>query len=267
MSYTVDAGHRTVAGILRNAEYSAAALADVGHRLRTDRRLLVPGDQVRIGIRLRCAVRMPIVTRVEAAGTGGFVSTRRWLVRHEVRLTEAGSATRVDDEIRWTIPAGRRTITALLDARAAQLHSRVADVRGAAVVVATALVRGGCVLAARRTRPSELAGRWELPGGRVEAGEAECDAVARECREELGATVVATGRLGTDLPIDAGVLRVHRARLTGGSPDPRALEHSAIRWVGSAELDGLDWVDADRAVLDDLRDVLRVEVRRARDGA
>ncbi len=112
------------------------------------------------------------------------------------------------------------------------------------------------MLAAQRTRPPELAGRWELPGGRVEAGESEPDALARECREELGARVRATGRLGADLPLAAGVLRVHLAELLPGSAEPAALEHAALRWVAAPYLHALDWVDADRAVLDDLAAVL-----------
>jgi 8-oxo-dGTP diphosphatase len=255
-SYPVDAEPRTVAGLLRDADYAAAALARVGHRLDADRRLCVPGTRVRIDIRLGPGIRVPVVTTVRAADPCGFTSGRSLLVRHDVRLTPAGAATRVDDEIRWTVPCGRRTVAALLDARAAELRARVAAAREATVVVATALLRDGRLLAARRTRPPALAGRWELPGGRVEPGETECDAVTRECREELGAEVVATGRIGTDLPIAAGLLRVHCARLVPGSPEPTELEHSAVRWVGAAELDGLDWVDADRAVLADLRHAL-----------
>jgi 8-oxo-dGTP pyrophosphatase MutT (NUDIX family) len=85
--------------------------------------------------------------------------------------------------------------------------------------------------------------------------------VVRECREELGCAVVPAGRVGTDLLIDAGVLRVHAAAVDGG-PEPAALEHSALRWVGSAELDAVDWVDADRAVLPDLRARLGATARR-----
>lgn len=125
------------------------------------------------------------------------------------------------------------------------------------IVVAAALVRDGRVLVAQRTRPPELSGRWELPGGRVEAGESEPDALARECREELGAQVRATGRLGVDLPLPAGVLRVHLAELLPGSPEPVALEHAALRWVAAPEFAALDWVDADRAVLEDLAAALR----------
>ena len=67
-----------------------------------------------------------------------------------------------------------------------------------------------------------------------------------------GTEVVSDGRVGTDLPIGAGVLRVHRAHLAVGAPEPRALEHAAVRWVGAAEVPRVDWVDADRAVVDDL---------------
>jgi 8-oxo-dGTP diphosphatase len=124
------------------------------------------------------------------------------------------------------------------------------------VVVATALIRDGLVLAAQRTRPPELAGRWELPGGRVEPGESEEAAVARECAEELGIRVRATGRIGADIAIAAGILRVHRAVLEDDSPEPEAGEHAALRWVGRADLDALDWIDADREVLTDLHPLL-----------
>ncbi|MBV9919480.1 MAG: NUDIX domain-containing protein [Pseudonocardia sp.] len=144
----------------------------------------------------------------------------------------------------------------LLAARALALTTRVAALAGVPVVVATAIVRDGRVLAAQRTRPSAVAGRWELPGGRVETGEAEEAAIVRECREELAADVRPTGRIGTDLPIDAGVLRVHLAELAEGSPKPRALEHAALRWLGAEELHAVDWIDADRAVLADLGGVL-----------
>jgi 8-oxo-dGTP diphosphatase len=120
------------------------------------------------------------------------------------------------------------------------------------VVVGAAIVRGAALLAARRAHPAELAGRWELPGGQVEDGEPEPDALRRECREELGAGVLVGERLGPDLPIGSRLLRVYRAVLEPGSPEPSALEHTELRWVARDELDGLDWLDADRALLPDL---------------
>ncbi len=56
-------------------------------------------------------------------------------------------------------------------------------------------VEGGRVLAARRVAPPELAGRWELPGGKVERWESLAQAAVREVAEELDCLVEVTGRL------------------------------------------------------------------------
>ncbi|MBL8925551.1 MAG: NUDIX domain-containing protein, partial [Pseudonocardia sp.] len=124
----------------------------------------------------------------------------------------------------------------VLGARAEVVTVRAEALARASAVVATALVRNGRVLVAQRARPVELAGRWELPGGRVEPGEDEPAAVVRECREELGTDVVPDGRVGTDLPMDIGVLRVHLARPAPGAAEPRALEHTAVRWADAADV-------------------------------
>ena len=122
------------------------------------------------------------------------------------------------------------------------------------VVVAGAVIRGSTVLVAQRARPPELAGRWELPGGKVAAGETEPAALARELAEELGlaaADVVVGDRLGADIALDGALtLRAYRVRLLRGEPRPH--DHRALRWVNAHELPGVDWVPADREWLDDL---------------
>ena len=265
----LDACPRTVAGVLRDARMVAAALGREGHRFAADRPLLVGGDEVRIDALVAAGIRVPLRTVVTAVSAGGFASALRSgplrRLEHVVSIAADGPLTEVHDEVRWAAPFGwavdplllSARMRSLLVARAQELTTRVAALATQPVIVATAIIRDGQVLAARRTRPSAVAGRWELPGGRVEVGEAEAAAVVRECREELDAQVLPTGRLGTDLPIDAGVLRVHVARLAPGSPEPRALEHGALRWLGVAQLDTVDWIDADRAVLDDLAALLR----------
>jgi mutator protein MutT len=123
-------------------------------------------------------------------------------------------------------------------------------------VVGAAVLRRGRVLAARRTAPPAAAGRWELPGGKVEPGEAPAAAVVREVAEELGCTVEVTGWLAGATAIgDTHVLRVALARLVGGEPEPR--EHDRVRWLGPDELDDVDWLDPDQPFLAELGRVLR----------
>ncbi|OBI98394.1 (deoxy)nucleoside triphosphate pyrophosphohydrolase [Mycobacterium asiaticum] len=122
------------------------------------------------------------------------------------------------------------------------------------IVVAGAIIRGNTVLVAQRARPPELAGRWELPGGKVGHEETEPAALARELVEELGlraGDVVVDERLGGDVDLSGSMtLRAYRVRLLTG--EPRAHDHRALRWVTAEELGDVDWVPADREWLADL---------------
>ena len=121
------------------------------------------------------------------------------------------------------------------------------------VVVAGALISEGRVLLAQRQRPPELAGLWELPGGKVAPGETEPAALVRELREELGVDVLVGDRLGGDVVIGADViLRAYLVRLTGGTPHPH--DHRALRWADAADLAEVEWVPADRAWVLDLQE-------------
>ena len=113
------------------------------------------------------------------------------------------------------------------------------------IVVAGAIIAERKVLVAQRIRPPELAGRWELPGGKVAAGESEPEALARELAEELGVEVEVGERLGDDVELNPTMtLRAYKATLVGGEPHPH--DHAALRWVTAAELDDVEWVPADR---------------------
>jgi 8-oxo-dGTP diphosphatase len=131
----------------------------------------------------------------------------------------------------------------------------MARVQERTVVVGAAVVVDGRLLAARRPARDGAPGGWELPGGKVEPGESPERALVREVAEELGCTVTVTGTLAGEAPIgDTMVLRVLTAELTDGQPAPH--EHDAIRWLGAAELDSVDWLAPDRPFLDQLRKVL-----------
>lgn len=132
------------------------------------------------------------------------------------------------------------------------------------VIVGAAIIDDGRVLACERTSPSEVAGRWEFPGGKVEPGETDAEALARECVEELGVRVGIGGQIGPSVPLAHGraVLRVYAAVLLDGD-EPEALEHSAMRWLGADELGEVVWLPADAPIVAALPPFLRTGGLRA----
>jgi 8-oxo-dGTP diphosphatase len=125
-----------------------------------------------------------------------------------------------------------------------------------ALVVGAAVIQGGLLLAARRTTPPEAAGRWELPGGKVDPGETATHALIREIEEELGCTVAVGRWLEGAQPIGTSyVLRIAVCRVAVGSPRPGD-DHDELRWLAPDELDDLDWLEPDRPFLPTLRPLL-----------
>ena len=109
------------------------------------------------------------------------------------------------------------------------------------------------VLAARRTTPPSLRGRWEFPGGKVEAGEVPEDALARELGEELGIAVALGAELvqperRTWLISEKLEMRLWFVAIAKGEPMPID-SHDKVRWLDAHSLESVDWIDADRQVL------------------
>ncbi|TDV47086.1 (deoxy)nucleoside triphosphate pyrophosphohydrolase [Actinophytocola oryzae] len=126
------------------------------------------------------------------------------------------------------------------------------------VIVGAAIVRGRALLAQQRSYPPEAAGLWELPGGRVERGESDVEAVVRECREELGVEVTAHEPIGSDVALsEAKLLRVYRASLVDPLAEPQPHDHAALRWLEVGQLGSVEWLPADRVLLPALRQTLR----------
>src|SRR4051794_41581609 len=191
---------------------------------------------------------------------------RGWLT-HSRRFSATGAGTLVDEQVDWEtgLPGGlrgvvdqvvlRRRITRAMQAHL-DLYAAAAARRALEVVqvVGAAVIEGQRVLVAQRSG-GPYDGCWEFPGGKVEPGESELAALAREIREELGVDVVPQAFVGEVLldGVVAGgdpgtsTLRVWWARLGGGEPVAR--EHAEVRWVRAEELDDLDWIPADRPLL------------------
>jgi len=120
------------------------------------------------------------------------------------------------------------------------------------IVVGVAVVRGDRVLAAYRPGAD---GGWEFPGGKVEPGESEAQAGARELREELDLEVEIGASLGPGVDIsDKYRLHVYRATIVHGEPVRR--EHAELRWFAATELVEADWLVPDRPFVRVLRDQL-----------
>ncbi|MGP3926012.1 (deoxy)nucleoside triphosphate pyrophosphohydrolase [Streptomyces sp. 8N616] len=125
------------------------------------------------------------------------------------------------------------------------------------MVVGAAVLDGGRLLAARRSAPPALAGRWELPGGKLEPGETPEEGLVRELREELGVEVEPLARIPGEWTLKPGyVLRVWTARLVAGEPRPLE-DHDELRWLTPDRVDEVDWLDQDRPAVAEVVRVLR----------
>lgn len=121
-------------------------------------------------------------------------------------------------------------------------------------VVCALIKRGDTMLICQRPEGVLMELHWEFPGGKVEPGETKRDALARECREELGIDVEVGDQLTNveymypdqdiDLTLFDTVIR---------SGEPQMLEHKDMKWVTAAELENYRFCPADDVILDYLR--------------
>lgn len=118
-------------------------------------------------------------------------------------------------------------------------------------VVAAVIEQDGQFLLSRRKEDGARAGLWEFPGGKIEPGESEGEALVRELREELDveATVGAfVERLGHQYPELFVELILYRCTVPSDAV-PRALSAAEVAWVPRARLGSLPFCEADLPVL------------------
>lgn len=113
-------------------------------------------------------------------------------------------------------------------------------------VVGAVIVQDGKVYCAQRGMSGLLPGMWEFPGGKIEHGESEPEALAREIHEELACSVAVGERVADTVhEYDFAVIRLVTYYCTLVEGQPVLSEHMEGRWVEPSELDSLDWAPAD----------------------
>lgn len=116
-------------------------------------------------------------------------------------------------------------------------------------VVAAVIKKGDRIFATQRGY-GDFKDRWEFPGGKVERGETPQEALEREIREELCAEINIESYVDTvECDYPTFHLTMHCFICTLKSESLHLNEHEAARWLSKEDIDALDWLPADRALL------------------
>ena len=120
-------------------------------------------------------------------------------------------------------------------------------------VVAAIIIHEGKIFATQRGY-GEFKDGWEFPGGKIEPGETSQEALVREIKEELDTEIEVKDFLETveydypefHLSMDCFFCRIKEGKLV-------LKEHEAAKWLTADTLDSVDWLPADRGLIEGIR--------------
>ncbi len=128
-------------------------------------------------------------------------------------------------------------------------------IRVVAAIIKSTNEKGKPVIFATQRGYGEFKGGWEFPGGKIEEGETPKQALIREIREELE-TEIAIGELIDTIEYDYPAFHLSMdcfwAEVVSGNLV--LTEHEAAKWLTRAELDSVEWLPADIALIEKLKD-------------
>lgn len=120
-------------------------------------------------------------------------------------------------------------------------------------VVAAILQREGAYFATQRGY-GEFEGMWEFPGGKIEPGESREVALKREIQEELGVDITIDKFLcTTDYNYPSFHLTMHCYLCSVVSGEIELREHMSARWLTTKTLDSVEWLPADKEVIENIK--------------
>ena len=124
--------------------------------------------------------------------------------------------------------------------------------------VAAAVIRDKDRIFATARGYGEYKGGWEFPGGKIESGETPQEALVREIREELDTEIIVGDLIDTiefDYPAFHLSMDCFWARIKKGSLTLKEAE--AAKWLTAETIDSVDWLPADRGLLEKIKEELR----------
>ena len=120
-------------------------------------------------------------------------------------------------------------------------------------VVAAIICKGEYIFATQRGY-GDFKDGWEFPGGKMEPGESPEEALVREIQEELSTTISVDKFLCTvEYDYPKFHLTMHCYLCSLQTEALHLNEHEAARWLTKDELDSVDWLPADREVVEKLK--------------
>lgn len=120
-------------------------------------------------------------------------------------------------------------------------------------VVAAIICKGEYIFATQRGY-GDFKDGWEFPGGKMEPGESPKEALVREIQEELSTTISVDKFLCTvEYDYPKFHLTMHCYLCSLQTEALHLNEHEAARWLTKGDLDSVDWLPADREVVEKLK--------------